>query len=507
MAEENSVKNIVLYELARKWPENVHQLHERVLAKRPGITYHAVHKAVSQLTRHGVLKKDSNSYYISPDWTEGVSALLENIKNSYIYTKPAFLPGLKDFVQEGETKALIFDNLEKADDYKKRLQWEYLIATGERKPYCSMMQHLRSPIIASEKALNILTMAQQAKSEAFVLVAGNTPLDGWCADYYRNEFVKVQTDIKCAETCETAVLGDIVIQVYIPDDLQKALDAVYSRSQHVADISMPEFYSIYRRSANIKFAVMKNAEIAQQLRNQILENFKRSRIAAFDINGTLVEGFLVKRFLMYLTALGVVEDKYLEKANLLKEMESAGNIMHKKHIEKTMELYARALKGKKREEIEILADKFIAEGMHSLYELFPFATRFFFRANSYFRTLAITKTTSEIMNAFLHILPFDFAITSELEVKNGVYTGRYTRNMAGYNAKKRALKQWLEKNGERNIYIGFGNRPEDLAFLEKSSRIVIVKSEESGFWDKKKMKKVILIDPKEYSKDILDAIK
>ena len=183
---ENGVKDHVVLAIAREWPLTAQQLYERIIKERSDIGYHAVHKCCQQLLKSGVTKREEKGYLISSAWLEKVSAIVDTLKRSYVYNKPLFLPSMKDLSQEGDTRTFTFDNLAEADNYRKRMQWEYLVLDGAKHPYCAMSRHLRSPLFASERSLNIMSMATKAKSNAFIMCAGSTVIDEWCADYYRN---------------------------------------------------------------------------------------------------------------------------------------------------------------------------------------------------------------------------------------------------------------------------------------------------------------------------------
>jgi len=465
MKNKNRVKNIITLELTKKWPMSAKELYDIVVKQRDGITYHAVHKAATQLVEQGVLEREGGKYLINHKWVENVKNMLDVIKHSYLSAKPLFLPGLKNFTKESETKTFIFENLEKADNYKKRLQWEYLMNEGEKTPYCSIINHPRSPLFAGERALNIMSLAQKAKSHAFILIEGNTPIDEWCADYYRNEYVKVQTNFNPAESCETAVLGDIIVQIYIPEWFRKQMNSFYQETADVSDVNIAELYSIYRRNAEIRLVIIKNKYMAKQLTSKIMENFKRDKLAIFDVNGTLVEGFLVTDFAEYFTLRGVFNPKIMEEIKILDRAYKQGEISFTASSKKIIEKYSEGLAGQKVEDIKKAAEDFVHEGR---LPLFHYSKKLFNRVNSYYKTLIITKGTPEIAEAFKSIFPYDYALTSVLGIKDGKYTGKVSRNLAGKGNKEKVLIKWLhDQKADINSSLGFGDSHHDVSFLER----------------------------------------
>jgi len=469
MENENNiccVKDQILMELGQSQKAlSVQELHNLVEKSRRGISYHAIHKAAKNLLKAGVVERQGKGYVLSKTWVEKVANYLEHVHHAYLYKKPIHLPGLKEFKEEADTRIFIFDNLEEADAYRKQLQWEYLVSKGAKEPYCAMNWHLRSSLFSSERALNIMSMATKTQSKAFMIVAGSTPIDEWCADYYRNQFVRVQTAIPCAPACDVMVLGDTVVQLYLPLELKKYIESIYLSARNVSDINIPEFYKrAYRGKHDIKLVVIKNPEIARQLRQQIMSNFGYDKIAFFDVNGTLVNGFLTKLFAEHLTVNGKFDKKKWEEIALMRAAEKSGDVLHDRYVSRVIDLYAEGLKGQSVEEIQTLAHKFVEEGR---VPLFKPSRRVFNWVNSYYKTVAVTKTPEELMEAVRAVFAFDDLIASQLEVKNGKYTGKIKRRLDSRTEKDKAMKAWLnESKANLEGSVAFGNLHHDFAFLE-----------------------------------------
>jgi len=273
----NSVRNLVIQALGEEWPLNVRRLHTKIERQRPGVSYHAVHKAVQQLVCEAIVKRGEAGYIIDSDWVQRALSLLEGMKNRKCGEcgTPLYLPDLKNF-KEGDSKTFIFENLAEADTYRKKLQMEYCSQPNCQHPYCGIALHLRTPVTYTERSMNILDALSKRGVQAYIVVAGATPIDKWCADYYRNEFVNVQIGISSSESCETMILGDIVTQLYISAPVLERISQIYSTTRNVAELNIPEFYRhIYQHKAETKFIVMRNSEIAAQLRTWVMSCFEK----------------------------------------------------------------------------------------------------------------------------------------------------------------------------------------------------------------------------------------
>lgn len=275
LANPASVKIETINILSKEWPLNVRKLHSMIRVKND-VSYHAVHKAVQQLVAEGVLRREKVGYMINLGWVDDAVAILERMRHEDTCKTPVYFPGLKEFYREGASQTFVFENLAAADEYRKRLQFEYgTVAEGV--PYCGTAQHLRTPIVYSEKSMRIMNLVKQRGVPCFIAVSSDTPLDKWCANYYMNDGVNVTTGVSAlAQNCETMVLGDVITQIYISQAVRNSIDQIYTSVRNVRDLNIPDFFKrVYLLKAETKFVVMYNPEIAAQLRAQILGHFKK----------------------------------------------------------------------------------------------------------------------------------------------------------------------------------------------------------------------------------------
>jgi len=472
MNGEKNAKDLVILTLSQEWPLSVRQLHAKIEQHRSGITYHAIHKAARQLLSQGVLRREKNGYMISIDWIENLAGVIEQIKGNYLYKKPINLPGLTGFKQEGDTQTFLFETLAEAESYRKRLQWEYLLKKGSKPPYCAMARNLKSPLVASERSLNLLNTATKARSEAYLIVAGSTPLDEWCADSYRNQFTFVQTGVPCAAKCDIMILGDVVTQLYIPQKIQKNIDYIYGKFTNRSDINDEEFYRlVYNTKAEVRFVVIKNPAIAEQLRQQILSYFKRDRIAVFDVNECIVNGFLIIDFADYLTLRESFDKECNGQVMQAWSDYKKGILEFDKAVNSAIESFAQGLRGQQVKKIDQLAQEFIEEGR---VPPFKYSRRLFNLVKSYTKTLAVTKCPI-LVEQMKSIFPFDCVLSTKLESKDGVYTGKIERSLSGKAKKAAALREWLGKNKlSLKGSIGFGDSHHDLSFLQMVETPVVL---------------------------------
>jgi len=261
------VKDLIISVLAKgaaRSPKLLHNTLQKQWAL--SVTYQAVFKALQELCEEGVVLRKRQGYTINPKWLSEVEGIISEIKKSL------FSKNLREHRYEGDVQTLIFDTFEAADEYRKMLQTDYFQHAS--KQYCSESAHLKSPLIFSEKSLSILELIKKSGTKCFLAVRGNTPIDRWCADYYRNELVDVKTGVACAQDCDIMVLGDSIVQLYIPQEVAASLDHIFSQAKQIADISVPALYTkFYKRKALVKMVITKNPELAERLRQRIRSFF------------------------------------------------------------------------------------------------------------------------------------------------------------------------------------------------------------------------------------------
>ena len=308
--EEDSLKRLILEILSGEWPLSVRKIHTKVIAKKT-ITYHAVYKTVNQMVKDDILKKQYTGYMIDIEWLESIDEMFRRTQEKHASNEPQYLPDLDGIRNEGETHTIIFSNMEEADKYRKNLQEEYL-KSGQSKPYVGLNYHIKSPLTHTERSIKLFDIIAKKRIPVFILVEGNTPIDEWCADYYRIHSIKVKTGIKnTAETCETMILGDHIVQFFIPEKIRNNIEEIYNKSTKISDVSVPEIHSsIYSENCDAKIIIGKNSGIAEQIRQNVINNFNTDCVSLFSLEGT---------FLDYSFSVDAI--KNLHEKNLLNEKE------------------------------------------------------------------------------------------------------------------------------------------------------------------------------------------
>jgi len=502
--KEKSLKDSIITLLVSEWPLSARKIYNHVKKEGKNMSYQAVYKALNELAEQKILVKNDLEYSLNKEWVNQIGDFIDKIKKVYSAGAPNLF-GLTSFKQEGEMQTYIFDCLARAEDYRKQLQMDYFKSMKDKKqsekvPYCGQSKHLKSPLVYSEKSLGMLNLIKDSGVKCYIIVAGDTPIDKWCADFYRlGSGMRVRTGIKCAEKCDTMIIGDIVTQLYIPQEIHEYRDKVY-QSNDVDQINLSELYHrIYELKVPVKFIVFRNPEIAGELRKQIMENY-RDNINIFNIDGTVLYESFTFDFLKDLAEKEIITKKDYNSINETRKNYGLGKMNHKEFIANALKQIALSVKGKEEAEIKQMAYEYV----QSKLPFYPYVKELMSLLNNRGKMLALSGVPSEIVLAVKEILGFDDMIATELEAVNGRYTGNVKVNMNLRENKEKAFKDYLDTNRlSLKGSFAFGNSAEDAYLLEKVEYPVALNPEKDliSIAKKNKWKAISLKD------DVLKEIK
>lgn len=265
--ESKSVKDLIIATLASSPPLTIKKLHSQLKRKYGiGATYQAIHKAVASFVAQGVIARKHKLYSLNPNWITSLGAFVDLLKKNN-----ARYSGLVETKKEGSTQTYTFSSFEKARDFKKELQKEFFAqAQGPSPVYVGEDRHVITPLIQSEKALTMMKLIKSSKAKVYVAIRGDSAIDKWCANYYRNCGINARTGIDCANNCDVFVINDKIVQMYMPEDIKKSLDEIYNGCKGISDFNAHTLYKkVYTKKTNIKIVVTENAELAEHIRERI----------------------------------------------------------------------------------------------------------------------------------------------------------------------------------------------------------------------------------------------
>lgn len=275
--KQSTTKDYVITILGYDWPlsiKKIFNLSKKRYAHK--VTYQAVFKAVNELLDGGVLERNGEGYQINLRWLKQIHRYTESVETNY-YTKNRLniIEGVKDARKEGNINVLTFESFFDLEKYLYYLQKHHILSTKEKETVCVHHAHEWRPLFYLRAEYNWIRTLKKAGHSTFVLCAGNTPVDKWCADFYRSIGCNIRVGVNCASPCEMMVFGDTVIQIYLPGEIRDSLDKAFAKVDDLRKLSARALVEdVLEKKTEIKVFVNQDHDLAEQMRKDTLRHFK-----------------------------------------------------------------------------------------------------------------------------------------------------------------------------------------------------------------------------------------
>jgi hypothetical protein len=257
-----------------EWPLTTKKIYNSV-RKNYGhsVSYQAVYKALAQLSSEKIIQHTAHGWQIRMDWVRALHNFTEIVETNY-RTKSRVNPlsAVLESSGQGNTVTLTFGSLIDAERYVY-YQEKHHVGHGI---VCVQNWHEWRPIIYMKMEYERMRRLAKSGNKICMLCHGDTPLDRWCADFYRKLGAKVKTKVKCSDLCELVVFGDTVSQVYIPVKLRDTFDSVFNKmSGGISSLDAKViFEQILTYKIPIQVVIRRDADLANQIRKSTLAHFK-----------------------------------------------------------------------------------------------------------------------------------------------------------------------------------------------------------------------------------------
>ena len=284
---KKTTKDLIISTLMYDHPLNIARLTNAIKNKfQASVTFQGVRKAVNQLAENGVLIKHGKEYDLNRDWILELRNFAEKLQESH-FTKRT---GIKDIQAIGEDiKVYTFDNLIDVDIFWNRLiaKWfddsknaddEHNMKNkdGKSNIYVQQSGHTWYVLANLEEETSVIEKMRKKNIQFYTLASGNTFLDAWCRKYYHGLGFNYAVSKKRVDTSKYfAVYEDYVVQCDYPPHLADELDKIYRSANTFESFEATKLIKILRQKAELKVTVMRNPVVAEQLRNYILDHFKK----------------------------------------------------------------------------------------------------------------------------------------------------------------------------------------------------------------------------------------
>ena len=260
--ETTATKDLILSILVTKWPLSARRIFIEVY-NRKTVNYHTVFKALQELRARKILKKTEQGYQLNLAWLHNIKSFA-NVAEKYYYKKSDFFK-LMQMTDEG-TYAMTkhFKTMADLDDFILEFVEE------ERTSAYSISNHLWFPIFHPKRLIEHANKLASHGQKMNSIVAGQSPMDKYCADYLRGVGSSVTLGGQSARNIDFWVFGDKIVHAVYPDHIADKIDTIYTSTDKIEKIITPEFFkqTLFKKTT-IPVVVVQSNAMADMLRKNI----------------------------------------------------------------------------------------------------------------------------------------------------------------------------------------------------------------------------------------------
>ena len=168
----------------------------------------------------------------------------------------------------------------------------------------------------------------------------------------------------------------------------------------------------------------------------------KKNLAIFDLDNTILNGDSDYSWINFLIDIGYVDkDEYEKKNQYFYDKYYEGKLDYDEWAEFALS----TIKGKRPDEIENLLNKFLSSVIEPMINIYALRLLHNHYHNNDVMLLA-SATNSVIVNPIAKRLNFENIVATEVEIVNGVYSGKFQNTPALGEGKLQKVKEWMRRN-------------------------------------------------------------
>jgi len=275
---KKSTKDLAIGILAYEHPLSIQGLYERI-RKEYGIsvTYPAIRKGIKELAGEKIVLQDGRQYGLNPEWIVQMRSFVDGMQASYLHGSP---PPEKTEVGENVfvyTVNSIYD----AENLWGTIIMDWADGLDRSVPHRSTFQayHIWTLLFNLKWEEAQLLKLRDINAEMRSLIYSRTFLDSIAVKFYCDSGVPTRAvdDASFTRGCELGTYDDMIIQLYHPPDVARELDRFYTGVRRLEDMNLSKLSELAKRSVKMKLTVIRNADMANQIRNSLGRQFRSGR--------------------------------------------------------------------------------------------------------------------------------------------------------------------------------------------------------------------------------------
>lgn len=267
-----TTKDQIINVLSYDWPLSARKIYNLVKKRYGnGITYQAVYKAIVQMLQEKILAKTKEGYQLNLKWIKEIHDQTEMIRANYYSEQRATL---LDNENLDSIRVFIFKAWFDVEKYLYYLQKNYVKNSKEKQMICVHQSHEWQPLFYFRAEYNWFDSIAKQGHKTLKLCSGNSFADRWASEIYKKLGAKSKTNAKCADNCELMVFSDLVIQIYIPEELKRNLEQALNKVNKLENLDLNWLIkNVFEKETEIKVVINKDKKIADEIRKQTIRQF------------------------------------------------------------------------------------------------------------------------------------------------------------------------------------------------------------------------------------------
>ncbi|MDO8634313.1 MAG: hypothetical protein Q7K34_03405 [archaeon] len=261
-----TVREAVISMLSNEWPLSAKQIISK--GKKEfgfSVSNQAVYKAIKQLENEKIIKNEAKGYLLNPEWIEKTKEFSTELHR--LYSSNGF--------EKHSGNSFTCSTLYESDLFLMNLALQNAPSEkNDSDPLILHWSHYWVPLLLSMEDYRKIKDAL-LKFRVYGLVKGNTVVDRWCHDFWVKQGFNTKQGIDVASTADLVVYRDMVVQIFYPPEIKKALDDFYSTPKQIQDLDIHYlFENIFQKKTSIQIITTQNAGLAKQLTQETMKFFE-----------------------------------------------------------------------------------------------------------------------------------------------------------------------------------------------------------------------------------------
>lgn len=268
-SKPKTTKDAVISILTYEWPLTLRQVFYKI-KKQYGYSssYQSVYKAIKELKEKEVLTEKEKKYEINISWIKKVQSFTDIVETNY-YAKEKFqnIAGIKDS-KTGED--LIILNFETIFDAEKYIYYFMKTELFKKKNdrICFQLNHEWRPLYYLRAEYNYYQRLTKLGHKFYFTCSSNTALEKQFKEFYKSLNISYKT-ILSSQPADIIVFQDYFVQIFIPEELKLKMKLLLEKKDTIKLLA-----EVLEKKSNIKVVINKDADLAEEMRKQIIKNFK-----------------------------------------------------------------------------------------------------------------------------------------------------------------------------------------------------------------------------------------